>query len=125
MVSQAAVNSIEHMPRWTEAKRSGIVLTDTASILPSLSGIFRVQETVNIPLLAECRYSTSLLPEFLLVLASSNSRPDQESVMSKPVSEASEEFEFIETPAAPTPTPPAEHYGVKTTTVSMRLAMTP
>lgn len=33
-------------------------------------------------------------------------------------SEASDEFEFVETPAAPTPTPPAEDYGVRTTAVS-------
>ena len=38
--------------------------------------------------------------------------------MSKPGSEASEDFEFIETPAAPAPTPPIENYGVRTTTVS-------
>ena len=38
--------------------------------------------------------------------------------MSKSGSEVSEDFEFIETPAAPTPTPPAENYGVRTTTVS-------
>ncbi|MCJ1299864.1 Sphingolipid C9-methyltransferase 2 [Hypocenomyce scalaris] len=36
--------------------------------------------------------------------------------MSKSGSEASEDFEFIETPAARTPTPPAEGYGVRTTT---------
>ncbi|MCJ1377389.1 Sphingolipid C9-methyltransferase 2 [Xylographa soralifera] len=35
--------------------------------------------------------------------------------MSKSVSEASEDFEFIETPAAPTPAPVAEDYGVRTT----------
>ncbi|KAI4161828.1 MAG: hypothetical protein LQ342_004519 [Letrouitia transgressa] len=35
--------------------------------------------------------------------------------MSKSVSETSDEFEFIETPAAPTPVPPAEDYGVRTT----------
>ncbi|MCJ1339982.1 Sphingolipid C9-methyltransferase 2 [Bachmanniomyces sp. S44760] len=35
--------------------------------------------------------------------------------MSKSVSEASDEFEFVETPAAPTPTPVAENYGVRTT----------
>ena len=38
--------------------------------------------------------------------------------MSKPVSEASEDFIFIETPAAPTPASPAEDYGVRTTSVS-------
>lgn len=38
--------------------------------------------------------------------------------MSKSVSEASDDFEYIETPAAPTPTPPVQDYGVKTTTVS-------
>ncbi|MCJ1408604.1 Sphingolipid C9-methyltransferase 2 [Ptychographa xylographoides] len=36
--------------------------------------------------------------------------------MSKSVSDTSEDFEFIETPAAPTPVPPPEHYGVRTTT---------
>ncbi|ERF77137.1 hypothetical protein EPUS_07678 [Endocarpon pusillum Z07020] len=35
--------------------------------------------------------------------------------MSKSHSEASDDFEFIETPAAPTPTPPTEDYGVRTT----------
>lgn len=38
--------------------------------------------------------------------------------MSKNGSEVSEDFEFIETPAAPTPVPPPEDYGVRTTTVS-------
>lgn len=33
-------------------------------------------------------------------------------------SEVSDDFEFIETPAAPTPVPPLEDYGVRTTTVS-------
>lgn len=33
-------------------------------------------------------------------------------------SEVSDDFEFIETPAAPTPVPPPEDYGVRTTTVS-------
>lgn len=33
-------------------------------------------------------------------------------------SEVSDDFEFIETPAAPTPVPPQEDYGVRTTTVS-------
>ena len=33
-------------------------------------------------------------------------------------SEVSDDFEFIETPAAPTPAPPPEDYGVRTTTVS-------
>ncbi|MCJ1309929.1 Sphingolipid C9-methyltransferase 2 [Agyrium rufum] len=35
--------------------------------------------------------------------------------MSKPSSETSEEFEFIDTPAAPTPQPPPEDFGVRTT----------
>jgi hypothetical protein len=39
--------------------------------------------------------------------------------MSKSVSESSEDFEFIETPAAPTPVPPAENYGVRTTSVRL------
>ena len=38
--------------------------------------------------------------------------------MSKSTSEASDDFEFIETPAAPTPTPPAHDFGVRTTSVS-------
>lgn len=38
--------------------------------------------------------------------------------MSKSHSEASEDFEFIETPAAPTPVPPVEDCGVYTTSVS-------
>ncbi|MCJ1485214.1 Sphingolipid C9-methyltransferase 2 [Schaereria dolodes] len=38
--------------------------------------------------------------------------------MTKSTSEASEDFEFIETPAAPTPTPPAQNCGVRTTTYS-------
>ena len=38
--------------------------------------------------------------------------------MSKSVSETSDDFEYIETPAAHTPAPPAEDYGVRTTTVS-------
>ena len=38
--------------------------------------------------------------------------------MPKSGSEVSEDFEFIETPAAPSPVPPAEDYGVRTTTVS-------
>jgi sphingolipid C9-methyltransferase len=38
--------------------------------------------------------------------------------MSKSASETSEEFEFIETPRAPTPVPPEENYGVRTTSVS-------
>ncbi|KAK4696612.1 sphingolipid C9-methyltransferase, partial [Lecanoromycetidae sp. Uapishka_2] len=33
-----------------------------------------------------------------------------------PKSEVSEDFEFVETPAAPTPVPPPEDYGVRTTT---------
>ena len=39
------------------------------------------------------------------------------SKMSKTHSETSEEYEFIETPAAPTPTPPVEDCGVRTTSV--------
>jgi hypothetical protein len=37
--------------------------------------------------------------------------------MSKTHSEVSDDFEFIETPAAPTPTPPVEDCGVRTTSV--------
>lgn len=33
-------------------------------------------------------------------------------------SEVSDDFEFVETPAAPSPIPPPEDYGVRTTTVS-------
>lgn len=40
--------------------------------------------------------------------------------MTKPASESSEDFEYIETPAAPTPVPPTENYGVRTTTVSLQ-----
>ncbi|KAL8717063.1 MAG: hypothetical protein Q9225_005661 [Loekoesia sp. 1 TL-2023] len=35
--------------------------------------------------------------------------------MSKSMSESSDDFEYVETPAAPTPVPPAEDYGVRTT----------
>jgi hypothetical protein len=35
--------------------------------------------------------------------------------MAKSQSESSEDFEYIETPAAPTPTPPAVDCGVRTT----------
>ncbi len=35
-------------------------------------------------------------------------------------SEVSDDFEFIETPAAPSPVPPPEDYGVRTTTVSSK-----
>jgi hypothetical protein len=38
--------------------------------------------------------------------------------MPKSRSESSEDFEFIETPAAPTPVPPVEDCGVRTTSVS-------
>ena len=38
--------------------------------------------------------------------------------MSHSVSDVSDDFEFIDTPAAPTPIPPPEAYGVRTTTVS-------
>ncbi len=38
--------------------------------------------------------------------------------MSKAVSESSEDFEYVETPAAPTPEPPAEDFGVRTTAVA-------
>lgn len=38
--------------------------------------------------------------------------------MPKSGSEVSDDFEFIETPAAPTSVPPPEDYGVRTTTVS-------
>lgn len=41
--------------------------------------------------------------------------------MSRGVSQSSDEFEFIETPAVPTPTPPSENYGVRTTNVCSRL----
>jgi hypothetical protein len=37
--------------------------------------------------------------------------------MSNSHSESSEDFEFIETPAAPTPVPPVEDCGVRTTSV--------
>ena len=40
--------------------------------------------------------------------------------MSRSVSDVSDDFEYIETPAAPTPVPPPEDYGVRTTTVSTR-----
>ena len=40
--------------------------------------------------------------------------------MPKSGSEVSDDFEFIETPAAPTPVPPPEDYGVRTTTVRPR-----
>ena len=36
-------------------------------------------------------------------------------------SEVSDDFEFIETPAVPSPIPPPEHYGVRTTTVCFPL----
>jgi hypothetical protein len=45
------------------------------------------------------------------------SPPDTISNMSKARSESSEDFEFIETPAAPTPIPPVEDCGVRTTSV--------
>ncbi|KAL8703788.1 MAG: hypothetical protein Q9201_003028 [Fulgogasparrea decipioides] len=35
--------------------------------------------------------------------------------MSKSLSDSSSDFEYVETPAAPTPAPPAEDYGVRTT----------
>ena len=38
--------------------------------------------------------------------------------MPKSGSEVSDDFEFIETPAAPASVPPPEDYGVRTTTVS-------
>lgn len=38
--------------------------------------------------------------------------------MSKSNSDSSDDFEYVETPAAPTPVPPAEDFGVKTTAVS-------
>lgn len=38
--------------------------------------------------------------------------------MTKPGSEDFDDFEFIETPAAPIPIAPAEDYGVRTTTAS-------
>ena len=38
--------------------------------------------------------------------------------MPKSGSEASEDFEYVETPAAAAPAPPAEDYGVRTTTVN-------
>lgn len=41
--------------------------------------------------------------------------------MAKSSSESSDDFEFIETPAAPTPVPPAEDCGVRTTSVSDQL----
>ncbi len=37
--------------------------------------------------------------------------------MSKSNSESSDDFEYVETPAAPTPVPPAEDFGVRTTAV--------
>lgn len=37
--------------------------------------------------------------------------------MSKSVSESSDDFEYVETPAALTPVPPAEDFGVRTTAV--------
>ena len=40
-------------------------------------------------------------------------------------SEVSDDFEFIETPAAPTPVPPPEDYGVRTTTVSRPILPSP
>lgn len=39
--------------------------------------------------------------------------------MPKSGSEVSDDFEFIETPAAPASVPPPEDYGVRTTTVSL------
>lgn len=39
--------------------------------------------------------------------------------MTKSASEISDDFEFIETPAAPTPVAPTEDYGVRTTTASL------
>lgn len=41
--------------------------------------------------------------------------------MAKSHSESSEGFEFIETPAAPTPQPAAETCGVRTTAVRVQL----
>lgn len=41
--------------------------------------------------------------------------------MPREVSQSSDEFEYIETPAAPTPSPPSENYGVRTTNVCSRL----
>jgi hypothetical protein len=40
------------------------------------------------------------------------------STMAKTQSESSDDFEFIETPAAPIPVPPSEDCGVRTTSVS-------
>lgn len=45
--------------------------------------------------------------------------------MPKSGSEVSDDFEFIETPAAPTSVPPPEDYGVRTTTVSRNIAAAP
>ena len=47
----------------------------------------------------------------------SNNGAASDQGMSKSHSESSEDFEFIETPAAPTPTPPEEDCGVRTTSV--------
>jgi len=40
--------------------------------------------------------------------------------MSNSASNSSDDFEYIETPAAPTSAPPQEGYGVRTTTVSAK-----
>lgn len=44
-----------------------------------------------------------------------------QTTMAKSHSESSEDFEFIETPAAPTPQPAAETCGVRTTAVRVQL----
>lgn len=44
--------------------------------------------------------------------------------MSKSVSESSEDFEYVETSAAPTPVPPVEDFGVRTTAVPKPLEKT-
>ena len=41
-------------------------------------------------------------------------------IMSKTQSESSDDFEFIETPAAPTSQPPPEDCGVRTTSVCVQ-----
>ena len=45
--------------------------------------------------------------------------------MPKSGSEVSDDFEFIETPAAPTSVPPPEDYGVRTTAVSPLILAAP
>jgi hypothetical protein len=124
---QLAMKDCLSRPHWSSMLQSGISAFRQSLFgkIPLASHGLQVCQSNPMPRSASCIFMQGRAPEkfrgassTLLSLQDFLSSYLQRQEMSKSHSEASEDFEFIETPAAPTPVSPVEDCGVRTTSVS-------